>query len=353
MNRLILIGNGFDLAHKLKTSYSDFITDYIARSINNFYENNSHKDCLLSINFKYTGYGHSPEDRTYKVPIAEAISRLDILCSKESIEVNKTPFLEKTIHQLNTKKWVDLENDYFDNLTRCQSPWGYQFDSVQELNEQFEFLKCELENYLIRIQNETNFHLSDTLTELFTGKIRGSDIVTMKIEDKEPDRILFLSFNYTNTVDIYSEQCNKKIPTQVNYIHGKLHSKLNPIIFGFGDEYNKSYLEFEEIKNKELLKHIKSFGYFKSSNYHNLVRFLEAQNFQVYVFGHSLGLSDRTMLKQIFEHENCKSIKLFYHNDQNDFTNKTYDISSHFHDKGVMRKKIVPFDKSIAMPQPG
>lgn len=28
MNRIILIGNGFDLAHGLKTSYKDFIEDY-------------------------------------------------------------------------------------------------------------------------------------------------------------------------------------------------------------------------------------------------------------------------------------------------------------------------------------
>ena len=28
MNRLVLIGNGFDLAHDLKTSYADFIDWY-------------------------------------------------------------------------------------------------------------------------------------------------------------------------------------------------------------------------------------------------------------------------------------------------------------------------------------
>ena len=28
MNRLILVGNGFDLAHGLKTSYKDFIDDF-------------------------------------------------------------------------------------------------------------------------------------------------------------------------------------------------------------------------------------------------------------------------------------------------------------------------------------
>lgn len=29
MNRLIIIGNGFDLAHGLKTSYHDFILDFL------------------------------------------------------------------------------------------------------------------------------------------------------------------------------------------------------------------------------------------------------------------------------------------------------------------------------------
>lgn len=31
MNRIILIGNGFDLAHGLKTSYKDFYDDYWKR----------------------------------------------------------------------------------------------------------------------------------------------------------------------------------------------------------------------------------------------------------------------------------------------------------------------------------
>lgn len=30
MNRIIIIGNGFDLAHNLKTRYKDFINDYWA-----------------------------------------------------------------------------------------------------------------------------------------------------------------------------------------------------------------------------------------------------------------------------------------------------------------------------------
>ena len=35
MNRIILIGNGFDLAHGLPTSYEDFIKDFWKKTIDN------------------------------------------------------------------------------------------------------------------------------------------------------------------------------------------------------------------------------------------------------------------------------------------------------------------------------
>jgi len=33
MNRLIIIGNGFDLAHGLKTSYNDFLLSYLKTAL--------------------------------------------------------------------------------------------------------------------------------------------------------------------------------------------------------------------------------------------------------------------------------------------------------------------------------
>lgn len=38
MNRIILIGNGFDLAHGLNTSYKHFINDYWCNVINDLRE---------------------------------------------------------------------------------------------------------------------------------------------------------------------------------------------------------------------------------------------------------------------------------------------------------------------------
>ena len=54
MNRLVIIGNGFDMAHGLKTSYKDFITWYWDKRVDAFVGNTTKisEDCLckLSIN---------------------------------------------------------------------------------------------------------------------------------------------------------------------------------------------------------------------------------------------------------------------------------------------------------------
>lgn len=49
MNRLIIIGNGFDLAHRIETSYKDFITEYLSKALNIFFKENSYSDCLIDL----------------------------------------------------------------------------------------------------------------------------------------------------------------------------------------------------------------------------------------------------------------------------------------------------------------
>ena len=62
--------------------------------------------------------------------------------------------------------------------------------------------------------------------------------------------------------------------------------------------------------------------------------------------GHSCGLSDRTLLNTLFEHENCLSIKVFYHeydriNHKDNYDDITKNISRNFKDKSKMRAKVV------------
>ena len=54
----------------------------------------------------------------------------------------------------------------------------------------------------------------------------------------------------------------------------------------------------------------------------------------------------------ILEHENCRSIKIYYHGDEpNNYTDITYEMARHFHNKSVMRKRIVSLERSTDMPQ--
>lgn len=85
-----------------------------------------------------------------------------------------------------------------------------------------------------------------------------------------------------------------------------------------------------------------------------MVRFIENDFFEVFVVGHSCGISDRTIFREILKHEKCASIRLFYYlkpDGSTDFTEKTFEISRHFTNKGVMRKKIVNEPNSSPLPQ--
>ena len=56
MNRLILVGNGFDLAHGMKTRYSDFLLDYLKSSFIAAEQNKSFKDNLITITQPHSYY---------------------------------------------------------------------------------------------------------------------------------------------------------------------------------------------------------------------------------------------------------------------------------------------------------
>jgi hypothetical protein len=109
----------------------------------------------------------------------------------------------------------------------------------------------------------------------------------------------------------------------------------------------------EKASTKGFFKFIKSFWYFRTDNYHDLIRFIESESYQVVILGHSCGLSDRTMLNMVFEHNNCKSIKVYYYDNgvYNNYSELTEEISRHFSNKTALRAKVLPKTKCEPMPQ--
>lgn len=358
MNRLIIIGNGFDIAHGIKSSFKDFITDYFCNAVNHFFDNYSYSDPLLEIKFKddYRDFSGKPN----YVSSDDVFDVTDKLNKSRDIDfIFHAPLLNKAYSKIKELNWVDLEIEFFNILvaTKNAQKGQGQIEAIEKVNSQLEFMKEKLVEYLNNQELQFS-NLSDKtpIVNCFCEDIFSNEIVTTQLEENlTPENLYFLNFNYTNTLEDYKKLCEKKIPSKTNYIHGNLSGINGKPIFGFGDEFDKKYIEFEDEKNNSLFKHIKSFEYLKTKNYYLLTRFIESNDFQVHIYGHSCGLSDRTMLNQIFEHENCKSVKIFYHKineEKNDFTDKTYEISRHFKDKTMLRKKLVPFDLSKEMPQP-
>lgn len=206
------------------------------------------------------------------------------------------------------------------------------------------------------------------LNKIFEEKYSWFDVRTNEIEDhlkEEPNMLeflfdnqneeyyqeevnlklnetLLLSFNYTKTVADYSDFMSEAF--SCNYIHGEVYNKSSPIIFGFGDEIDENYTIIENIDDNEYLEYFKSIQYLEHSNYKKLYNFIESEPFQVFIMGHSCGLSDRTLLSMIFENQNCLSVKVFYHQKTeftDNYTEIIQNISRHFKDKKMLRNKVV------------
>jgi hypothetical protein len=362
MNRLIIIGNGFDLAHGIKTSFNDFISDYLYNALDKFVCERGYEDLLIQmkpLDYDFWEFRNNP----FETPIdrTNIYQVIEYIRSSPRFEFKFVSLLFDRIYsKCSDLLWVDIEIEYFNILLATKH--GYknsnEIEAIQKVNNQLEFLKSKLIEYLKKQQLEFGGSKDKlSILECFHSDIKAHEIVTINIEnDLQPEKLYFLNFNYTNTIENYVQSCNEKIPSEWNYIHGDLNNSNGKPVFGFGDEFDKRYLEFEDEQNNELFKHIKSFEYLQTKNFYLLTRFIDSRDFQVHIYGHSCGLSDRTMLNQIFEHKNCKSIKIYYHKrseSENDFTDKTYEISRHFRDKTMLRKKLVPFVFSECMPQPG
>ncbi len=340
MNDLYLIGNGFDLAHGLKTSYNDFLLWYLKTSLSKIMPNRHYEDELITFK-KY-----------YSDPLSDHKEVSSLLKECEELQINidfKHSFFETIVQNVSVCKWVDIEYQYYQYLINIYdfhteggnfSSYPY-IQSVALLNVCMEAIKRKLIEYLSIVDYSSKEQKIDIrkIINAYTG-----------IGEEYAGEKMFLYFNYTSTLEIYRETAFFD-DNNLIHIHGELNNNSNPIIFGYGDEIDPHYKIIENLNSNELLKNIKSFGYFRTSNYQRFLRYVDSNEFVVKILGHSCGISDRILLNTIFEHENCKAIKIYYHKkngNENDFFEKTQEISRHFQasGKGDMRRKIVSFEES-------
>ncbi len=375
INKLILVGNGFDLALGIKTKYEDFLLWYFKNFIIKSLESKQGKwdtdgnlrHCYneddLFLFFNKTNYFYEEKEISVFNVGMDTFDKIKEFIKKSPQKFSfqfKSKLLEK-IFKDSITGWVDIEKAYFDLLKENLNKSNYDIDS---LNEELKKLKELLYEYLnlLDYSKSKDDTIAMKYNEQFAQDISWEEILEpydnyKKYRDLKTGYLFFLNFNYTNSLNNVVEKLpdyflskNKKWDITNTHIHGDLTKDPDTIIFGYGDEMDKEYKKIEDLNDNRYFNNIKSFKYLESHSYRELIRYINYNDFQVVIYGHSCGLSDRIMLNEIFEHQNCKSIKIYYYN-KREFINKTMDISRHFNSNQLMRKKIVVFNENDKIPQ--
>jgi len=396
MNRIVLIGNGFDLAHNLKTRYEDFINWYWDYRVDGFVNNgtNVSSDCLCTFEclLQETWYSFLFNlPRFFQKPTGKEVVQ-SILKDPYRYKVTYSPFFENICKSIDTKGWVDIENEYYHLLTEYALT-NSNAEYLKGLNEQLSYLKDLLVRYLDFIDKQevsinesikskicTPIKLDDIsvagksiLKENVDSWVEQNDIVVkdkirrygLNEEDFNeaityfrenykagkilftdiprqymlPDAVMLLNFNYTHTAQLYH---NADLGF-INYIHGKIDDPQS-VIFGYGDELDDDYKKLQKLNDNECLCNVKTIKYQECDNYRKLLAFAESAPYQVCIMGHSCGNSDRTLLNTLFEHKNCISIKPYFYKKEDgtdNYLELVQNISRNFTDMKLMRDRVV------------
>lgn len=410
INRLIIIGNGFDLAHGMKTGYKDFVNGYLRQEIGKHRGGTSPKkteDKLMSI-----------------IPSKNPVDMLrdeydDNLTPKQNLdkvracgyEVKLSPFFDKIIEDIEDKNWVDIEYAYYEHLCGLLKKLDRPDEEVSKkkiskeidgLNEEMKCITRKLVKYLQ--EQEDKYEDKDDL-EMMREIIRPlrsqemavsaekywKEFVVQREQEKNkekkfgytnrlfdsspkyrsydgtdvyklyPEKVFLLNFNYTRYIEPKFRNILPNVLVNafdgdqiVHHIHGDLNDE-NSIIFGYGDDSDEMYKKLSDKNDNRFLENDKTVKYLGSARYRNFFGFIKSAPFQVCIMGHSCGISDRTLLNTIFQHENCVSIKPYYYKngDNDNYDEIIKNIIRCFDDKKLMRDRVVNKEYCEPLPQPG
>lgn len=225
MNRIILIGNGFDLAHDLKTNYRDFLDDYWIEWCERLF---NHQNCHLSdefyefsikrgdqlasgeelkhliylFNIHWTTNRTLEQMRSGEQIVIKSFESLVQLCEAVNAHhlkegspsqichqyTSNTSELFATVNKAYLEKWVDIENEYYRLLKKIHDEQSnpsmipYDMDKPKKelmaLNTDLKTLEGKLINYLSKIQEDkiTDDIVNEQIKQKIYGKIDIRDI---------------------------------------------------------------------------------------------------------------------------------------------------------------------------------
>jgi len=352
---LLIIGNGFDLAHGLPTRYADFLKyrrDYDETNpVSSSSELNEEFITIIRDNVWIDYFLKSTKDldnpRTwidFEKEIAEIIQNIDLEYIKEELDTelthkftpnsysNKANIFSLTFCEFVKKlevshSLIDLIFHQLRYFTRafeiyCQKINETLTESIitSERKELIDKAKDKADSYNTKLRKPTSYSYrtsdvgrdeqlrkdaSAELSYLLSG-IKPIDYLSMSKFD------CVLSFNYTNTYErLYG---NDK--TKYCYIHGKAQNDKNKtnMIFGIDDDLPQGE-ESNNFKWVRFKKYYQRIIYRTGSEYKDwlssLINQSSNQNY-VHIIGHSLDRTDYDVLYEIFSNQSFKIIVYYY-----------------------------------------
>lgn len=272
MKRLFIIGNGFDISHKLPTRYSDF-QNYLMEK----YPDASDEDLIIPESFTM------PDgDETYN-------------------DDEVVGFLLKIITETEDtgEAWSDLENTLGKlDFDECFDDWGIYGDDDNEWHKVY-----RNEDIAANISGAVKM-----IKEYFSNWIETINISEAKQNIKFKHLIdinndLFLTFNYTETLEVVYEAKN------VYHIHGKRGETL---VFGHGSDTD-NYDEYmsRNIGSENYLSHLqvvlKKDTQSVIKQYKDLFKVFSTAD-EIYSYGFSFSDVDLVYIKELCSIAQTKNI---------------------------------------------
>lgn len=189
MNRIVLVGNGFDLAHGLKTSYADFILWYCEKRIKESVssDTNESKDLLCTFIKRNDSNSILKQIQNLRQQ-GKQTEKVDNIIKKiinNGLAKPQNPFFKNIFDMLSNKGWVDIENIYYrflfpSNEVRNifnQNQFHYE-KNPEILNNELANIQSLLIEYLHSIQsnNVNNSILRQDIWEKIVDHIQKNDI---------------------------------------------------------------------------------------------------------------------------------------------------------------------------------
>ncbi len=337
---ILVIGNGFDLAHNLKTSYKDFLTFAKCVMEKDLWLGND-SDLIKGYPAEFVSFINTC-NKTRVFPE----SKIDFL--QEFTKLTKGNLWIEHFMNIHPKEgWVDFEKEI--SLTIQEMDWYRKklSDDKVVLNNSFRLLKpdyfrnpeelglnslFDLKKRLLKDLNNLTLALELYLAYFVEG-------VQLKGTIKKRDDVVrlgcgkLISFNYTNTFEkIYDTRFQNEdfarffYKEEYNYIHGKVKKEPSPktcnLVLGIGeylggpekddDNYFVEFKKFfQRIYKKTGSKYKKWLSYVEQNNKNRNEK--DKEILDVYFYGHSLDVTDKDIIRDLITFETAKTT-IFYHN---------------------------------------